>query len=96
MKPNRLAAMELWGSLPDRGVRKVMKFRNLMLVAALVFTGGCGTGPNIFTATEKQYWRIDTQEPDGDWTTDWTKWFETEEACVEGLAENQRCRERRM
>jgi hypothetical protein len=70
--------------------------RNLALLALVTVLGGCGSGPNIFTAFEKQYWRIDTQNAAGKWETNWTTWFETEEACLQGLDENQRCRQRRM
>jgi hypothetical protein len=73
-----------------------MMARSLIFLATFVCCGGCGTGPNIFTAFEKQYWRIDTQGPDGKWKTDWRTWFETEEACLKDIADNQRCRERRM
>lgn len=70
--------------------------RNLVLLSLFTALGGCGSGPNIFTALEKQYWRIDTQIDAGKWETDWTIWFETEEECLQRLNENQRCRKRRM
>jgi hypothetical protein len=73
-----------------------MTKRKLVLLAALIALAGCGSGPNIFTAFEQQYWRIDTQGPDGKWQTNWKSWFDTEEACLKELSENQRCRKRRL
>ncbi len=73
-----------------------MTKRKMALLAVFTVLTGCVSGPNIFTAFEKQYWRIDTKGSDGKWKTNWTIWFETEEVCLKELSENQRCRKRRM
>jgi hypothetical protein len=78
-------------------VREKMKDKSA-LFATLIFLGGCCAtqGEIICAELQQVYWRIDTQGPDGKWKTNWTSWFETEEACLKGLNENQRCRKRLM
>lgn len=73
-----------------------MKHLTLTLFAMLIGLAGCGTGPNIFTVFEKQYWRIDTQGEDGKWETNWHSWFENEKDCLRIIEDNQRFRQRRM
>jgi hypothetical protein len=82
-------------SIHFQAVRKL----NRALVIGMILPGYCATGPGptIFEAFEKQYWRIDDRVgPEGEWKTNWTTWFESQEACVAVINETQRCRARRM